>query len=62
MFVYFNPPNVVDVTPLIGPIKGGTIVNLWGTDFEKKNITCTFGKTETKGVFLNKNHIQCIAP
>lgn len=54
-FTFFNPPNVVDVGPLIGPVKGGTVVNFWGSSFERKNITCTFGHVNVTGKFVSKS-------
>jgi len=56
-FTYFNPPKVIDVEPLLGPVKGNTIVNLWGNSFERRNITCLFGKIEGKGTYISKEHI-----
>lgn len=42
-FIYYNPPKILDAEPLIGPVQGGTEVNLWGSQFEKRrNITCFF--------------------
>ena len=43
-FIYYNPPKIISAEPLNGPVKGGTQVNLWGTQFERnRNITCFFG-------------------
>jgi hypothetical protein len=43
-FIYYNPPKIMDANPLYGPVQGGTEVNLWGSQFEKRrNITCFFG-------------------
>jgi len=61
-FIFFNPPNVVDAGPMVGPVKGGTVINFYGTNFEKKNITCSFGKYNVTGKFISKSQIQCIAP
>ena len=30
-FLYYNPPKILDAEPLIGPVQGGTEVNLWGS-------------------------------
>lgn len=32
-FEYFNPPSVLDAGPLIGPVRGGTEVDIWGSSF-----------------------------
>jgi len=62
-FIYYNPPHIVDAQPLRGPVKGGTVVNLWGTSYEKKrNITCNFGDKKVYGKFMSASHITCIAP
>ena len=61
-FTFFNPPNVIDAEPLIGPVKGGTVVNFWGNKFEHKNVTCRFGSITVKGVYVSKEHLQCTAP
>lgn len=56
MFVYFNPPQVVDVGPLLGPVAGGTVVNFWGSEFQKgKKIICTFGIYNVTGKFISKS-------
>ena len=61
-FSYFNPPSVLEVEPLSGPINGGTVINFWGNSFEHKNLTCSFGTKDVKGVFITKEHLTCTAP
>lgn len=47
----------------MGPVKGGTEVNLWGTKFEKqKNITCSFGGKVVRAKYISKTHVVCVAP
>jgi hypothetical protein len=29
-FLYYNPPKILNAEPLLGPVRGGTEVNLWG--------------------------------
>tara|TARA_B110000285_G_C15025595_1_gene563990 strand:- start:635 stop:1075 length:441 start_codon:yes stop_codon:yes gene_type:complete len=29
-FLYYNPPKIMNAEPLLGPVRGGTEVNLWG--------------------------------
>lgn len=62
IFTFFNPPSVVDVGPLVGPVKGGTVVNFYGSAFDKKKITCSFGIYNVTGKFISKSQIQCVAP
>ena len=49
---------------LIGPIEGGTVVDVWGQQFEKnKNITIMFGdKPATKVKYVSKNHLVTESP
>jgi hypothetical protein len=61
-FEYFNPPSVLDAGPLIGPVRGGTEVTIWGSAFQRRNITCKFGSYETQGKFVSKSQIKCQAP
>lgn len=65
-FHYFNPPNIVDAEPLLGPVKGGTVVHFYGSKFEKKNITCLFEKDKDQhkvyGEYIMKTHILCKSP
>jgi hypothetical protein len=62
-FLYYNPPKILSASPLRGPVKGGTVVNLWGTQFEKnRNITCQFGKTAVQAKYISKTRISCAAP
>lgn len=53
-FSFYNPPNVLDMSPNSGPIRGGTKVDFYGSDFQKKNLTCFFNKIEVKGIFVSK--------
>lgn len=62
-FYYFNPPKIMEAEPLLGPVSGGTEVNLWGTKFERgKNITCTFGNQAVNATYISKSHLICVAP
>ena len=62
-FYYFNPPRIMEAEPLLGPVSGGTEVNLWGTKFEhNKNITCSFGGNNVTATYVTKSHLICVAP
>ena len=62
-FYFYNPPKIIDAEPLRGPVKGGTEVNLWGTQYQKnKNITCFFGKKNVTAKYVSKSHLVCKAP
>ena len=62
-FIYYNPPKIIAAEPLQGPVKGGTVVNLWGTQYEKnRDITCSFGPNNVKAKYITKSHLVCTAP
>jgi large repetitive protein len=45
----------LDAEPLIGPVQGGTEVNLWGSQFEKnRNITCFFNEHQVQAKYISK--------
>lgn len=44
IFYYYHPPFVYDIDPLIGPLSGGTIVHVYGSNFkDSEDIKCKFG-------------------
>lgn len=50
-FTYYKDPKVTDITPNIGPIKGGTIVQIIGKGFNQEgacNKTVRFATYEVK--------------
>lgn len=62
-FYYYNPPKIVDVQPLRGPVKGGTEINLWGVKYERnRNVTCIIGNKTTQARYITKSHLICPAP
>ena len=62
-FIYYNPPKILDAEPLIGPVQGGTEVNLWGSQFEKRrNITCFFNEHQVQARYVSKQHLVCSSP
>lgn len=57
-FLYYNPPKILNAEPLLGPVRGGTEVNLWGAQFEKnRNISCIFGGVESKAFWKSEQHL-----
>jgi len=52
----------MDAEPLIGPVRGGTVVNIWGNNFERRNITCKFDNQTVAGTYISKQHIICTSP
>jgi hypothetical protein len=62
-FIYYNPPKILDAEPLLGPVQGSTLINLWGSQFEKKrNITCYFGTHQVQAKYVSKQHLTCLSP
>jgi len=38
------------------------VINFWGSNFEHRNITCTFGTKAVQGVYISKEHLTCTSP
>jgi hypothetical protein len=54
---------VLDINPREGPVKGGTVVTLQGTNFQNTgNIRCLFGDKETKGKYISLIEVECTSP
>ena len=51
-YTYVNPPTVTAVSPLAGPIAGGTVVTLTGTNFVAP-ATVSFGGTAGTAIIVN---------
>ena len=63
-FEYRQEPEVYDVTPSMGPARGGTLVTISGASFvESGTLTCRFGVAVVPvRQFLSSNQIVCAAP
>jgi hypothetical protein len=62
-FLFFNPPKVLDAEPSKGPVRGGTEIHIWGTQYEKRrNITCLFNDQVVFATYISKTHITCVSP
>lgn len=61
-FSYYNPPSVMEVEPKIGPVEGGTKVNIWGSNFEHKTVICQFGNVNITGTVISTSKIECQTP
>ena len=63
LFYYYHPPFVYSIEPRIGPVKGGTVVIVTGSNFINTGIVlCKFGSIVTKGEYLNENELKCVSP
>jgi hypothetical protein len=62
-FYYFNPPDIMEASPLYGPVKGGTVVNMWGQKFEKsKKMVCNFNNITVNVTWISPTQIRCVSP
>ena len=62
-FYYYHPPYTYYISPKIGPVAGGTVVQVMGGNFEDTGeVKCKFGDKLGKGKFISKNELQCISP
>ena len=62
-FYYYHPPYTYYISPKIGPVSGGTIVQVMGGNFEDTGVVkCKFGDKLGKGKFISKNELQCESP
>ena len=63
IFYYYRPPFVYDIEPLMGPVSGGTVVHIHGSNFEDTgNIRCKFGENTVPGEYVNINELKCVSP
>ena len=61
------PYAITDMIPKMGPVTGGTNVNIMGIDFTNTtDVVVRFGNrrqsAEVKGVFVNQSKITCVSP
>lgn len=63
IFYYYRPPFVYDIEPLMGPVSGGTVVHVHGSNFEDTGtIRCKFGENTVPGEYVNINELKCVSP
>jgi hypothetical protein len=63
MYLDFRRPIFFYVEPSIGPVNGGTIMNIFGTDFTNSpGLACKFGFLSRRGVWLSFQQVQCVTP
>jgi hypothetical protein len=63
-FFYYKDPELRRISPVAGPSdSAGTNVNVYGEGFVNSTfLTCRFGYTRTKGIFVSSNYIICPSP
>jgi hypothetical protein len=59
----FAEPRITAISPTQGPVTGGTLVDIYGSDFAKEATTVDFGaNTALPVTWINSEHIQAISP
>jgi hypothetical protein len=62
-FIFFNPPGLSEVSPLRGPVTGGTEVHIFGTKFNHaRDPICQIVGVTVTAKFLGPTHLSCIMP
>ena len=63
-FFYLPRVKNVLIEPSGGPLTGGTLVTITGTDFDRSHpISCKFGSSHSVGiVYISDKNIQCRSP
>ena len=63
LFYYYHPPFIYFIHPKIGPVQGGTVVTITGSNFEDTGyVMCKFGDKYSKGKYISQNELKCISP
>ena len=63
LYFYYKPPFLFDAQPRQGPLGGGTVVTVVGSNFNNTgNITCRFGHSVVPGRLRSSSEIVCTAP
>lgn len=63
IFYYYKPPNLFDVNPRMGPVKGGTKLKVIGSNFlDTGEIKCDFMWDQVPGTYISDSEIECVSP
>jgi hypothetical protein len=63
LFYYYHPPFIYFIYPKIGPVSGGTVVTIVGSNFENTGyVMCRFGDKYSKGEYISVNELKCVSP
>ena len=63
LFHYYHPPFIYGISPKIGPVSGGTVVVITGSNFENTGfVNCKFGDIHVKGSYISENELRCVSP
>ncbi|MCQ2816881.1 MAG: IPT/TIG domain-containing protein [archaeon] len=62
-FYYYEPPFISSVSPDNISPKGGTVVNVTGTNFPNTGtVICKFANEDTVGKYVDDSHVNCTSP
>jgi len=62
-FTCAHPPLLISLSPLLGPLSGGTRMAVRGLNFRgNSNLTCSFGLTTVPADWLDSTLIACVSP
>jgi hypothetical protein len=62
-FFYDEAPTLLSVWPGHGPVQGGLLVTVTGSNFRPTvGLACVFGATHAPAFWVNESSIQCITP
>lgn len=63
VFEYYKAPTILFADPISGPQHGGTVVRIYGSDFQSNvNYLCHFGDVHVSGQFVATDTIECSSP
>jgi len=58
LYHYYKPPFLFDAEPRQGPVSGGTVVTIVGSNFtDSGNITCRFGSTTVEAKRISSSEV-----
>jgi hypothetical protein len=62
-FTYYDDPTVSSVSPTLGPMQGGTVVDVVGSSFlDIPTMQCRFNRTVVDATFVSSTLVRCTTP
>jgi hypothetical protein len=62
-YTYFTMSFLFDIEPRVGPTSGGTIVSVFGSNFDENGeFSCRFGLVIVAGEYVGGNTVRCVSP
>ena len=62
-FTYYSPESVVSILPTSGPVAGGSVVTVTGTNFTASGtLVCRFGSTRVTATWSSATRLRCDSP